>query len=44
MATKNTAATTVATPIDCRLRKLYKEVVVPQLVKEFGYEDFKSRL
>ena len=42
MATKKTAATSVK-PVECRLKKLYTETVVPQLIKEFGYKNCSQR-
>lgn len=41
MATKKTAETSVK-PVECRLKKLYKDTVVPQLVKEFGYKNINE--
>ena len=41
MATKKTAATSVK-PVECRLKKLYTETVVPQLIKEFGYKNINE--
>ena len=37
MATKKTETAAAKAPVECRLRTLYKETVVPQLIKEFGY-------
>lgn len=44
MAAKKTAAAQVAgnQPIECRLKTLYKETVVPQLIKEFGYKNINE--
>ncbi len=43
MAAKKQAAAQVSTGSDeCRLKKLYKETVVPQLVKEFGYKNINE--
>ena len=42
MATKKSEAQTSTQPIECRLRKLYKETVVPQLIKEFGYQNINE--
>lgn len=39
MATKKPAATVSNGPVECRLKKLYKDTVVPQLIKEFGYKN-----
>lgn len=43
MATKKPAASSANTrPVGCRLKKLYKETVVPQLMKEFGYKNINE--
>ena len=42
MATKKTAAATTSAPVECRLKKLYSETVVPQLIKEFGYKNINE--
>ncbi len=41
MATKKTAETS-AKPVECRLKTLYTDTVVPQLVKEFGYKNINE--
>ena len=44
MAAKKTAAVAANSnqPIECRLKTLYKETVVPQLIKEFGYKNINE--
>ena len=43
MAAKKQPAAQVSTgPVECRLKKLYKETVVPQLIKEFGYKNINE--
>ncbi len=42
MATKKTAEAVNTQPIECRLKTIYKETVVPQLIKEFGYKNINQ--
>ena len=44
MAAKKTVAAEASSnqPIECRLKTLYKETVVPQLIKEFGYKNINE--
>ena len=42
MATKKNEAAAAKAPVECRLRDLYKQTVVPQLIKEFGYTNINQ--
>ena len=42
MAAKKQPVVTNAGPVECRLKQLYKETVVPQLIKEFGYKNINE--
>ena len=42
MAKKQSAVVVDSKPIECRLKKFYKETVVPQLIKEFGYKNINE--